>query len=152
MGVRRDKQLWNLVKDIGWDERDERLLKAMCVIVAAATAKKSTRKAADDPTKLPFGPGAVHLRLLNECSDHVNVATYDRRSFGRFGKTMGSISDLRAGDLDLLVGWLNSGAVDFWNDKPTWSNVMKHFPDWIGKAREWGGENGGTERLESRIR
>ena len=153
MAKPREKQLWDKVSsNADWSRDDKRLLQAICIIVAEATKKPAKARKKSAEAGLPFGPQEVHKRLLASCSDHVNVATYDKASFGRLGKTLGRVSALCLADLDHLEGWINDGGVEFWQEKPTWTHVIKHIVDWIAQAREWGYENAGRADLESSIR
>jgi hypothetical protein len=151
MAKRRKDQFWDLVKDGDWTPSQEKMLKAICTIVAEAT--KSASKARKE-TQVPavIGPQELHQRLLNEASEHVNVETYDKRSFSRCGATLRSISDLRKDDLDTLIVWLERGGVSWMDTKPTWSQVIKHLPDWISRARAEYGDAAEVGNTESRFR
>ncbi len=134
MAKRRKHQLWDLVKEQGWTDSQEKMLRAICTIVAEATKRPSTARKPPEAV-LPFGPTEVHQRLLNEASEHVSVATYDGRSFGRLGKTLQSINDLQKDDLDKLIVWLQRGGVRHWDTPPNWDHCIKHFVSWLTQAR-----------------
>lgn len=118
----------------------------IATMLDAAIPKKPVIRA-DVEAKLPFSPAQLFNALEAGCPDRLTLRPYEQGSFGRLGKALGRIQGLEAADLDRLVGWINSGALAFWDRKPTWTHVVKHITNWIAQARAWeaNGGHGGNE-------
>ena len=150
MGTRKEKVLWDSVKTLHpWSDSEKRILQGVCMLLAESTRKSPKAKSME---ALPFSPGALHKMLLEDCSDHVNVATFHSSSFGKLGRKLQGINGLCADDLDYLRQWIQGGALDFWTEPPTWDHVVTHVVKWIAQARHWIEEMGPAETGESRIR
>lgn len=112
----------------------DRLLKAMALMIHEATkpAKKKTKTKAE-PT-LPFGPKELYEACLARVPHIIACEPYDSRWFGRLGKVLQASKGLSKGDLELLVGWIEGGALDF-GDSWSFEHIIKHFPNWMAQAR-----------------
>ena len=122
------------------------MLGAIAVMLDAAVKQPKVTRKKKDAVVLPFTLEVFYETLKDECSGHLNIDTYTGSSFGRLGKTLKAISPpIEEKDLDLLVSWIQSGGVDFWNEPPTWNHLIRNIVTWIAKAREYEyrGEGGG---------
>ena len=117
----------------------DKMLKAIALMLDEAT-KKPARKAAtkDSGATLPFGPGELYEAVKARVPHIIACEPYSAAWFGRLGKVLKDSKGLKREDMDLLVAWIEGGALDFGNSW-SFSHVIKHFDNWIAQARNEGG-------------
>ena len=107
-------------------------------------------KAVKAPLDLPFTPSQLFDALEAGCGERLNLRPYDGSTFAQLARKLAKCGGLQATDPETLVAWINSGALSFWESKPTWNHVCKHVTNWIAQARAWearGGHAGASELL-----
>lgn len=140
----RADQLYR-VGEKAWEkayEFDEQLaiLAGVAAMLAEATRPKSSRKAKDAPV-LPVSPAVLYEAVRDHC-EQVLCVPYNKRWFGMLGRAMQAVDGFEAADVERLVAWIQSGALNGWPTQLTFDHVIKHLPAFIMRARSYEGGAG----------